>query len=87
MPLGPRRNFLPVAESQSQPISFTSTGICPTVWQASSRYGMPYCLATDPTADASYTLPACVASSSSVSANQLRAAEHGPIHLNLWGCG
>ena len=68
MPRGPRRNFLPVAESQSQPIAFTSTGICPTLWQASSRYGMPYCLATDPTAAASYTLPACVARSSSVAA-------------------
>ncbi len=41
MPRGPRRNLRPVAESMSQPISPTSTGICPTDWQASSSSGTP----------------------------------------------
>ena len=41
MPRGPRRNLRPVAERMSQPIVSTSTGICPTDWQASSRYGTP----------------------------------------------
>ena len=37
MPRGPRRNFLAVADSQSQPIFFTSMGIWPTLWHASSK--------------------------------------------------
>ena len=41
MPRGPRRNLRPVAESMSQPISPTSTGIWPTDWQASSSSGTP----------------------------------------------
>ena len=41
MPRGARRNLRPVAASRSHPIASTSTGICPTDWQASSRYGTP----------------------------------------------
>lgn len=38
----------------------TSTGICPTLWHASRRYGTPAAAAADPTASASYTLPLLV---------------------------
>ena len=52
MPRGPRRNLRPVAESMSQPISPTSTGICPTDWQASSSSGTPAARQAAPTAAA-----------------------------------
>ena len=57
MPRGPRRNLRPVAESMSQPISPTSTGICPTDWQASSSSGTPAARQTAPTAAAGLTSP------------------------------
>ena len=57
MPRGPRRNLRPVAESMSQPISPTSTGICPTDWQASSSSGTPAARQAAPTAAAGWTSP------------------------------
>ena len=42
---------------KSQPISFTFTGICPTLWHASRRYGTPCFFATAPIATASLTSP------------------------------
>ena len=57
MPRGPRRNLRPVAESMSQPISPTSTGICPTDWQASSSSGTPAARQAAPTAAAGWTRP------------------------------
>ena len=44
--------------SQLQPILATSSGICPMLWQASSRKGTLCRLATAPIASALYTLPA-----------------------------
>lgn len=37
MPRGPRKNLRDVPVSQSQPMAATSTGIWPTLWQASSK--------------------------------------------------
>jgi hypothetical protein len=52
VPRGPRKNFLPAADSMSQPIRCTSTGNWPTDWptdwQASSRYGTPADLGFQP---------------------------------------
>src|SRR5437879_7431411 len=60
MPRGPRRNLRPVAARKSHRSAFTSIAICPTVWQASTRYGTPSSAQTSPTARASCTSPELV---------------------------
>ena len=49
MPRGPRRNLRAVAARKSQRSRPTSTGIWPTAWQASTRYGTPAASQISPT--------------------------------------
>jgi hypothetical protein len=49
-----------VPARKSQPIFSTSTGSCPTAWQASSRYGTSAAFAMRPTAAAGFTSPPLV---------------------------
>ena len=59
VPRGPRRNFRPVADTKSAPISATSTGSWPMDWQASTMYQVSVSSRIEPMAATSLTRPFC----------------------------